>query len=676
MKFYITTPIYYVNDKPHIGHAYTTVLADVLARYHRAMGEEVFFLTGTDEHGQKVQQAAQQRGLDPQAHCDEAFRRFVDLWSKLGISHDKFIRTTAPSHKAYVQARLSALHAQGDLYAAEYEGWYCVGCERFWTEKDVAGEVCPDCQRPVQRLVEKNWFFRMARHQEWLIQTLEANPRLVFPESRRNEVLGFLRQPLEDLCISRPKIRLSWGIELPFDRDYVTYVWFDALLNYLSAVEERPGTWPAALHLIGKDILMPHAIYWPIMLKAMGQGLFGTLLVHGWWLMNGRKMSKSLGNVADPQALMERCGPDAFRYYLMREMVLGQDSDFTDGGFLLRVNGDLANDLGNMLSRVVKFALKNLPSPLSGPAEPSGSEARRLRAQAQALPEQVFAWVRELRISQALEEIMELVRALNRYFESQSPWKAMKQDPPAAREAVLVAAETLRIALVLLESVMPGKSAEGIARLGAKHASGLEWGGASGGRGELAFEFSEGPALFPRLGDAPAVAAPPHAATVKPPAPPVAALTPLILRARIEAARLHPQADKLLHLDVHDGARVRSVCAGIRAFYKPEELAGRLIALVANLKPAKLRGLLSEGMLLAAEGAGGALELVDPGPGTPGEAFAAEGQPAPAGEITLEDFQRRALALGGGAVLMDGQLLVSPNGGKLRCGQPDGSKVR
>ncbi|MCX6997238.1 MAG: methionine--tRNA ligase, partial [Kiritimatiellaeota bacterium] len=360
-KFYVTTPIYYVNDQPHVGHAYTTVLADVLARYHRLLGVPTFFLTGSDEHGQKVQKAAQAASLTPQEQADQTVVRFQQLWKKLGITHDDFIRTTEDRHKAIVQQILQDLRQRDEIYRAEYDGWYCVACERFYTEKDLAAGACPECHRPVDKIREANYFFRMSKYQAWLIEYIQEHPKFIQPDFRRNETLGFLRKPLNDLCISRPKSRMSWGIELPFDADFVTYVWFDALVNYISAIGYRSDEaafhkwWPASVQLIGKDILTTHTVYWPTMLKAMNLPLPETIFAHGWWLTGESKMSKSLGNVVNPMDMIERYGVDAFRYFLIAEMAMGQDASFTEEAFVRKFNADLANDLGNLLSRLLNM---------------------------------------------------------------------------------------------------------------------------------------------------------------------------------------------------------------------------------------------------------------------------------------------------------------------------------
>ena len=382
--FYITTPIYYVNDVPHIGHAYTTIAADVLARYWRLRGREVFFLTGLDEHGQKVQQAAAKAGIDPQVHCDKLAPKFETLWKKLNVSNNGFIRTTDSEHTSIVQRYLQQLYDKKLIYKDSYTGWYCTFDERFWTEKDVESGLCPDCKRPVEQLSEQNYFFKMGQYRDRLIEHIKTHPNFIRPESRRNEVLGFLQnQKLGDLSISRPKSRLSWGIELPFDNNYVTYVWFDALVNYMSALEylprEKPAGdrfWPANVHLVGKDILTTHAVYWSTMLMALNLPLPETIFAHGWWTVDGEKMSKSRGNVVDPNKMVDEFGADAFRYFLLREVPFGQDGDFSLTGMVARINSDLANGLGNLLSRTLTLIERTqaglLPAP--GPIRPAERE--------------------------------------------------------------------------------------------------------------------------------------------------------------------------------------------------------------------------------------------------------------------------------------------------------------
>jgi len=493
-KFYITTPIYYVNDNPHIGHAYTTILADILARYHRAEGDDVFFLTGLDEHGQKVQQAAEKRNLAPQAHCDDLAPRFIQLWDKLGIRYDDFIRTTQPRHVKVVQDVLKKVYDAGDIYADEYEGWYSVAEERFITETEKeSGHF-----RDVKSLKERNWFFKMSKYQKPLLEHIDGHPEFIQPDHRRNEILGFLRQPLGDLCISRPKSRMSWGIELPFDKEYVTYVWFDALLNYITgpgyASDDRrfKEWWPASVHLIGKDILTTHAVYWPTMLMSVGLPLPRTVFAHGWWLTGEAKMSKTLGNIVDPLDLIDDYGIDAVRYYLMSEMVLGQDSNFSMASFIKRFNSDLANDFGNLLNRVSGLIAKNFAGSIPGPGEYNAQD-QEILAEADQLVIAVKDLIGRLHLNEAIDGILQLVRKANKYLEVQAPWKVAREDLARAGTILYTATEALRISAVHLSPVMPSKTQEVLEILGAE-GTGVQWGHLKPG-----VKLREHGALFPRL---------------------------------------------------------------------------------------------------------------------------------------------------------------------------------
>ncbi len=634
--FYITTPIYYVNDRPHIGHAYTTILADVLARYHRLMGHDTWFLTGTDEHGQKVQQAAQKAGHSPQEQADTTVVRFQELWKRLGITHDDFIRTTEPRHKAVVQGMLQDLYDRGEIYPAEYDGWYCVGDERYFAEKDLVEGNCPACGRPVQRIRESNYFFRMSRYQEWLIGHIESHPEFIQPDFRRNETLGFLRKPLQDLCISRPKSRLPWGIDLPFDDKYVCYVWFDALVNYISAVGYRSDEqnfarrWPAQVQLIGKDILTTHTVYWPTMLHACGVPLPQTIFAHGWWLIGQTKMSKSLGNVVNPMDMIDRYGVDAFRYFLMAEMTLGQDASFSEEAFIRRFNADLANDLGNLLSRVVSMIHRYHGGRMPAPSAHAGAqpEIAELRAAVAAAADRLERGLPSFHLDAALGAIIAAVREGNRFLEVRAPWTQAKlSDRQPLSDTLYAAAECLRAVSALLAPVMPAKMTELRAALGLKEEPGMTEAKETNRLTPGTEVPPLGAPLFPRIQPldekAPAPSKPgipaaaPEAPTAAAPAPkaaksgrvtpaPVAELpyddfARIDLRAaRVLAAERVEGADKLLKLQVDAGDGPRQIVAGIAKHYTPESLVGRTIVVVANLAPAKIRGVESRGMLLCA----------------------------------------------------------------------------
>ena len=493
-SFYITTPIYYVNDIPHIGHAYTTILADVLSRYQKQLGNDSFFLTGLDEHGQKVQDAATRRGIDPTDHCDEMSKRFTSLWERLHISNDDFIRTTENRHKNVVREILKIVYNAGDIYEDEYEGLYSVSEERFITEKEAdTGQF-----RDIKKLKEKNYFFRMSKYQKALIAHINSNPKFIQPEHRKNEILGFLKQPLNDLCISRPKSRLNWGIELPFDSGYVTYVWFDALINYITA----PGFlddnisfdkyWPANMHLIGKDILTTHTVYWPTMLMSAGIELPKTIFAHGWWLMGDEKMSKSSGNVINPMDLIDDYGVDPVRYYLMREMVLGQDANFTLKSFVNRYNSDLANDFGNLLSRVSTLINKNYDGYMPEVSS-LGDKEKRLKSISIELVKKFDNNMSRMSINEAIEETLQFVRSINRYFEHMAPWKLVKEDLKSAGTVLYTGAEALRICAVLLSPIMPQRIQILLSVLNTESVD-RNWGGLKSGT-----RLGDHKPLFPRI---------------------------------------------------------------------------------------------------------------------------------------------------------------------------------
>ncbi len=621
----MTTPIYYVNDEPHIGHAYTTIIADVLSRYHRLIGDKVLFVTGTDEHGQKVDQAAKKRGLDPQAHADEMVLRFQALWKTLNISNDDFIRTTEDRHKQVVCKILQQLYDAGEIYADDYEGWYCVPDERFWTEKDLLDGNCPECGRPVVKISEKNYFFRMSKYQDWLIEHIEAHPHFIRPETRRNEILGFLRQPLGDLCISRPKSRMSWGISLPFDGDYVCYVWFDALINYITA----PGYltddaqfslwWPASCHLIGKDILTTHCVYWPTMLKAMGLGMPDTILGHGWWLVDEAKMSKSRGNTVKPLTLAQKYGVDAFRYFLVREMTLGQDSNFSELAFVQRYNTELANELGNLLNRSVVMAKRYLDGVVPQ-VDKNDLALDVLKQQSAQTLHAVNRAIDGLNPNAVLDAIWHLVREANRFAEVQAPWHLAKDIEKRATLEVTIYGllETMRQLAVLLFPVIPEKAQEIWTQVGAIGTPASvtltdlnTWGGLAAG---LLVQPKD--PVFPRIEEVILAEEKPVPTEtkeeVKQDLISFGEFQKLKLRvARIEAAEAISGATKLLKLQISLGSEKRQIVAGIAQHYAPEALVGKQIVVVANLEPATIRGVQSQGMLLAASDGSG-LALVTP----------------------------------------------------------------
>lgn len=437
-RIYLTTPLYYVNAEPHLGHTYTTIIADTLKRYYREQGVQVFFLTGTDEHGDKIAQAAKENGMEPKAYADRISAIFRATWDTCGIAYDHFIRTTDPYHKEVVQHVLQKIYDAGDIYFGEYGGFYCFGCERFYTEKELAGGKCPDHQKEPTYIKEKNYFFRMGKYQQRLIEYIQSHPDFIRPERYRAEVLAFLREPLEDLSISRPKSRLQWGIPLPFDSDHVTYVWFDALINYVSALEVRgpdffQSFWPKANHLIAKDILKPHGIFWPTMLMAAGLPLYEHLNVHGYWVMDSGKMSKSLGNVVRPLEMKNRYGMDAFRYFLLREMVFGQDATFSLEAFVTRINADLANNLGNLVSRVLAMQEKYF----TGAVQPLGqiwaAEDHELRETFRRAEKEVNRHMSELHFHRALESVWGAIDHTNRYIVQTSPFTLFKDPMRHAR---------------------------------------------------------------------------------------------------------------------------------------------------------------------------------------------------------------------------------------------------
>ena len=629
--FYVTTPIYYVNDKPHIGHAYCSILADAMARYEKLCGRNTYFLTGTDEHGQKVQEAAQRRGITPQAHVDELHQSFRNLWPELQVANDDFIRTTEPRHIEVVQHFLQKLFDAGEIYAADYEGWYSVKDEVFLTDKEVSDGRSLETGAEVVRIKERNYFFRMSKYSEVLRQHIKDHPKFIRPEHRANEVLGFLDKGLNDLCISRPKSRLAWGIELPFDPDYVTYVWFDALLNYISAIGVLADRtrfdrwWKVAHHYIGKDILTTHSVYWTTMLLALGLPLPKSIVATGWWLQDHAKMSKRSGTAVSPLGMKEVYGTDVLRYFLLRDMVIGLDASFSEEALVRRNNSDLANDLGNLARRVAGLVNKWFDAKVPEPGEPTQRE-QQVAQKARDLIERVPGWLDELKLHTIIEETMQLVRGLNKYITETEPYRTVKTDRAAAARSLYTALEGLRVAAWLLSPVMPTKARELLAAIGASTEPGLL---SDLRRGDLTpgAALTQGPALFPRrdlpkaedLSESPKPSKKPKKKAAKPKleAPSTIAFEDFVkidLRiATVMEAEPVTGSDRLLKLKLDAGEpQPRQVMAGIAKHIAADSLVGRQVTVVFNLAPRRIFGHDSQGMVLAVDTPDGGLALLGP----------------------------------------------------------------
>jgi len=639
--FYITTPIYYPSDKLHIGHSYTTVAADAIARYKRLRGYDVMFLTGTDEHGQKIQRKAEAKGVTPKQYVDEIVSGIRDLWKLMKITNDRFIRTTDKYHEEAVQKIFKKLYDNGDIYKSEYEGWYCTPCESFWTETQLVDGKCPDCGREVELTREESYFFRLSKYQDRLIKHIEENPEFIQPVSRRNEMLNnFLKPGLEDLCVSRTTF--NWGIPVTFDEKHVVYVWIDALSNYITALGYMSDDdsayrkyWPADVHLVGKEIVRFHTIIWPAMLMALGEPLPKQVYGHGWLLLEGGKMSKSKGNVVDPVILINKYGLDAIRYFLLREVPFGSDGVFSNEALIQRINSDLANDLGNLVSRTVAMIDKYFEGSLPE-NRVEGEFDGDLKAVFKELPQKVEELMDKLQFSAALTEIWKAISRANKYIDETMPWVLAKSDENKPRLASVLynLAESLRIVSILIQPFMPETPEKIWDQLGIEDKSILQWDSAGQwGRYPAGVCVKRGEALFPRIdikkeleelealnptakeNAVPKGKAEPNdkAKTDKavPDKTSPDGTTPGIITiddfakidlrvAKVLEAERVEDSDKLLKLKLEMGSETRQVVSGIAKHYTPESLIGKSVILVANLKPAKLKGIESQGMILAA----------------------------------------------------------------------------